>query len=228
MKNFNLKRFLHLPISTLIATLTALTLAVLNAGTAANAQEERFIEGGHYELLDKVQPVQTGDKIEVVEMFWYQCPHCYRLEPYLIEWQKNIPENAAYVAIPAMLSARWEFDARAYFTFEALGLIEQLHTQFFNAIHLKRLNINSVQKLQQWVDDQAIGEHDIIGTFSSFAVENKLSFASLMSRNYGLTGVPAIIVDGRYRTSVSLAGGHNQLIEVINYLIEKVKADRAQ
>ena len=218
MRPFNKVRFFYL----FFALVSSLGLA-----TVSHAQEEQFIEGGHYELLDEVQPVQTGDKIEVVEMFWYRCPHCFRLEPYLIQWKENIPENAAYVPIPALLNPRWEFHARAFYTFEALGIVDEVHKEFFDAIHLERLNISTVEELQAWVDSQDIGNHDIIGTFSSFAVENKLNFAGVMSRKYGITGVPAIIVDGRYRTSVSLAGGHDKLIELINFLIVKAAEARA-
>ena len=121
--------------------------------SVASAQEEQFIEGGHYELLDEVQPVQTGDKIEVVEMFWYRCPHCFRLEPYLIEWQKNMPDNAQYVPIPALLSEKWEFHARAYYTFEALGVLDPLHGLMFKAIHEQRLQINSVESLAAWAEE---------------------------------------------------------------------------
>ena len=218
MRPFVKIRFFHI----ILVLVSSFGLAAVS-----HAQEEQFIEGGHYELLDEVQPVQTGDKIEVVEMFWYRCPHCYRLEPYLIEWQENMPENAAYVPIPALLNPRWEFHARAFYTFEALGIVNEVHKEFFDAIHLERLNINTVEDLQAWVDSQDIGSHDIIGTFSSFAVENKLNFAGVMSRKYGITGVPAIIVDGRYRTSVSLAGGHDKLIELINFLIAKAAETRA-
>ena len=195
--------------------------------SVASAQEEQFIEGGHYELLDEVQPVQTGDKIEVVEMFWYRCPHCFRLEPYLIEWQKNMPDNAQYVPIPALLSEKWEFHARAYYTFEALGVLDPLHGLMFKAIHEQRLQINSVETLAAWAEENGVSGQLILDTFDSFAVENKINFANVMSRKYGITGVPAIIVDGRYRTSVSLAGGHDKLIEVINFLIEKAAQVRA-
>jgi len=204
------------------------TALLFTATTAAYAQDEKFIQGGHYELLDEVQPVQTGDKIEVVEMFWYRCPHCYRLEPYIIEWKKNMPENAEYVPIPALLNANWEFHARAYYTFEALGIEDQLHAEFFNALHVQRKNINSVEKLTEWARDLDISEADQIpATFTSFAVENKLNFANIMSRKYGITGVPSIIVDGRYRTSIGLAGSHEKLIEVINFLIDKAAQERA-
>ena len=208
------------------ATKTLLTGCAIAASPLARAQEEQFIEGGHYELLDEVQPVQTGDKIEVVEMFWYKCPHCYRLEPYLIEWQANMPENAEFVPIPALLNKNWEFQARAYYTFEALGVIEQLHVEFFHALHRDRLNIDTVEKLAAWAEEKGVSGQSILETFNSFAVENKLNFANVMSRKYGITGVPAIIIDGRYRTSVSLAGGHDKLIEVINFLVGKAEAAR--
>jgi thiol:disulfide interchange protein DsbA len=218
--NYHLKQWKTLLVAS-IALLMTLSIA------PSYAQDEKFLEGGHYELLDEVQPVQTGDKIEVVELFWYRCPHCFRLEPYLVEWLKNIPENAQYVPVPALLNPKWEFEARAYYTFEALGIVDDLHGKFFNAIHVDRLKIDTVEKLASWANENDASGDDILNTFQSFAVENKLNFASVMSRKYGITGVPAIIVDGRYRTSVSLAGGHDKLIELINFLIEKAAQNRA-
>ncbi|NKB62326.1 MAG: thiol:disulfide interchange protein DsbA/DsbL [Gammaproteobacteria bacterium] len=191
------------------------------------AQENIFVEGGHYELLAEVQPVQTGDKIEVVEMFWYRCPHCYRLEPYILDWLNNKPENAEFVPIPAILNEQWVFHGRAFYTFEALGLTEQLHAKLFHAIHAERRRINTIDELAVWAEENGADGQAIKTTFSSFAVENKLNFAHVMSRKYGISGVPAIIVDGRYRTSVSLAGSHEKLIEVINFLIEKAAKARA-
>ncbi len=190
------------------------------------AQEEPFVEGEDYQLLDEVQPVQTGDKIEVAELFWYHCPHCFQLEPYLVEWQKNIPEGAEYVPIPALLSARWEFDARVFYTFEALGLLEDLHHRYFSAIHDQRLTFRTVEELAAWANDNGVDGSKIPETFTSFAVENKLNFSNVMSRRYGINGVPAIIVDGRYRTSVSLAGSQTKLIKVINFLIGKAAQQR--
>jgi len=208
-----------------LSLLTA-TLFVLTP-ISAYSQEEQFLEGGHYELLDEVQPVQTGEKIEVVEMFWYRCPHCFRLEPFLIEWQKNIPENAEYVPIPALLNPKWEFEARVFYTFDALGVLEEVHAKYFDAIHQQRLKIDTVEKLAAWSEENGVSGQAIKDTFQSFAVENKINFANVMSRKYGITGVPAIIVDGRYRTSVSLAGGHDKLIELINFLIGKAAQARA-
>ncbi len=207
----------------------AMTIAVL-CGLSLSpgmAQEEPFVEGKHYQLLDEIQPVQTGDNIEVAELFWYHCPHCFLLEPFIVEWQKNIPDGAEYVPIPALLTERWEFDARVYYTFEALGLLEELHGKYFSAIHEQRLNIRTAEQLAAWAADNGVDGSKIPDTFTSFAVQSKLNFSSVMSRRYGINGVPAIIVDGRYRTSVSLAGSHAKLIKAINFLIGKARQQRS-
>ncbi len=203
----------------LIVSVTAF-LGFLFAASAI-AQEEPFIEGGHYELLSEVQPVQTGEKIEVAELFWYRCPHCYRLEPYMLAWVKTKPENAEFVLIPAVLNKQWAFHARVYYTFETLGLVEQLHAALFTALHAEGKKLNSIEKIADWAAEKGADRQSIIDAFSSFAIENKLNFAQVMSRKYGISGVPSIIVDGRYRTSVSLAGSHEKLIEVINFLVAK-------
>ncbi len=207
--------------------IVAICFSVASGLTIVNAQDDPFIEGGHYELLDEVQPVQTGDKIEVAELFWYACQHCFKLEPYIIEWQKNIPETAEYVLIPALLNPRWEFHARIYYTFEALGVVEQLHAKLFVAIHEQKRNIDSVDSLADWAAEHGVDRQPVIDTFDSFAVENKINFANVMVRKYGIDGVPAIIIDGRYRTSVGMAGSHEKLIEVINFLITKSAQARA-
>ncbi len=205
---------------------TLLGAICLLVATPALSQESEFIEGGHYELLSEVQPVQTGDKIEVVEMFWYRCPHCFRLEPYLLRWLENKPENAELVPIPAILNDNWGFHARAYYTFEALGLTEQLHARFFDAIHRERKPFNTAEQLAEWAAEQGADRDAVLSTFNSFAVNNKLNFAKIMTTKYGISGVPAIIVDGKYRTSVSMAGSHDALLEVINFLIEKAATER--
>jgi len=193
----------------------------------ATAQSDVYVEGGHYELLGEFQPVQTGDKIEVVEMFWYRCPHCYRLEPYLEKWLQNKPENAEYVPIPALLNNSWAFQARAFYTFEALGLTDKLHAKFFDAIHKERRPFNTPDQLAEWAQEYGGADPEAVKqTMNSFAVNNKLNFAALMSKKYGITGVPAIIVDGKYRTNVSMAGSHEELFHLIDYLVEKAAAER--
>ena len=177
-------------------------------------------------MLNEVQPVQTGDKVEVVELFWYRCPHCFRLEPFLVQWLENKPENVEYVPMPAVLNPDWAFHAKAYYTFEAMGLVDQLHGKFFDALHKERKNFKTVEELAEWAAGHGADSDMFTQTFDSFAVNNKINFAQIMARKYGITGVPAIIVNGKYRTNVSMAGSHDELINLINFLIEKAAAER--
>ena len=193
---------------------------------APHAQEASFVEGGHYELLREAQPVQTADKIEVVEMFWYRCPHCYRLEPYVEKWRRNIPDNAAFVPVPAVLSDQWKFSARIYYTLVALGVDQTLHAEVFEAIHGKRRPLNTPEQFADWGVSHGIDRAELLAALNSFAVDSRVNFAALMTRKYGISGVPAIVVDGRYRTSVTLAGGQEKLFEVIDYLIELAAKER--
>jgi thiol:disulfide interchange protein DsbA len=193
----------------------------------AIAQDEAFLEGGHYEVLGTIQAISTGDKIEVLELFWYRCPHCNSLEVPLQKWLKNgKPENAEYVAFPAVLSARWESSARTFYTLEALDLLDELHGKVFYAIHSEHRNLDSDQRLAEWVEGEGHSAQDVLDTYNSFAVNTKLNYAKTMTKKYGIQGVPAIIVDGKYRTSVSLAGDSDALFEVINFLVEKAAAER--
>ena len=209
------------PLSLRRPLLIACAIIACSLTAPGAAQDDEFVEGGHYELLTEVQPVQTGDKIEVVELFWYLCPHCYRIEPYMQRWLKNKPENAEFVLMPAVLSKQWEYQARAYYVFEALGMVDELHSRFFDAIHRDKRAFRTPEQLADWVAERDGDRQAVLNTFDSFAVENKLNFSRIMSRQYGVSGVPAIIVDGRYRTSVSLAGGHEQMGRLINFLVRK-------
>ena len=205
--------------------ISAAMLALFSA--PAIAQDEAFLEGGHYEVLSTIQPISTGDKIEVLELFWYRCPHCNSLEVPLQKWLKNgKPENAKYVAFPAVLSSRWESSARTFYTLEALDLLDELHGKVFYAIHSEHRNLDSDQRLAEWVEGEGHSAQDVLDTYDSFAVNTKLNYAKTMTKKYDIQGVPAIIVDGKYRTSVSLAGDSDTLFEVINFLVEKAAAER--
>jgi len=207
----------------LLASVAILGLSM----SAALAQDEPFLDGTHYETMDAIQAVSTGDKIEVLELFWYRCPHCNTLEVPLQKWLKNgKPQNAEYVAFPAVLSSRWEPEARAFYTMEALGLLNELHGKLFYAIHSEHKSVSTAEALAEWVAEQGFSAQDVLDTYDSFAVNTKMNYAKTMTRKYGIQGVPAVIVDGKYRTSVSQAGDFDTLFEVINFLVAKATAER--
>lgn len=195
-------------------------------GAPVWAQEDKYKEGVNYEVLKQPQPVQTGDKIEVLEMFWYRCPHCYNLEPYVHRWLESKPDNAEYVAYPAILGQSWVFHARAFFTFEALGALDKLHASFFDAIHKEKRKFGGAEDLADWAAGQGQDKQAVLDAFKSFAVDTKTRHAGLLSGKYLVTGVPAIIVDGKYKTSARLAGGNAELFELVNYLVEKSQGER--
>ncbi len=200
-----------------------------NQGHTQSAPKDHlsFIEGQHYELLKESQATSTGDKIEVLELFWYRCGHCYDLEAPLQVWLRDgKSDNAQYVAFPAVFSERWEPAARAYYTFEALGMLNPYHTKLFTALHAEGKNIDSAQQLAAWVAAEGGDGQAILDTYHSFAVNNKVEHAKNMTKQYGIEGVPAIIVDGRYRTSVSQAGDHATLFKAVDFLVEKAAAQR--
>jgi thiol:disulfide interchange protein DsbA len=202
------------------------TLALLLAFSLPVTGQE-YEQGINYFPLKIPQPVHTGDKIEVLELFWYRCPHCFELEPYLNKWLKSKPDFIEYVRLPAVLNRSWAFDARVFYTFVALGLVDSLHEAYFEAIHTDRKRIVTVEQLADWVADKGQDPQQILDTFNSFGVDSMVAHAADMSGRYETDGVPTIIVDGKYRTKVSLAGGHNELIDLMNYLALRAQSERS-
>lgn len=194
--------------------------------TAAVGHAAEYAAGVHYEALGKPQPVQTGDNIEVREMFWYGCPHCYRLEPYIHKWLETKPENAEYIAMPAILSDGWAVHGQAFYTFETLGILDQVHTPFFDAIHKDRKRFRTAKEIADWVPQFGIDSGAFMDTFDSFAVDSKMRQSQVMAERYEIDSVPNIIVDGKYRTSVTMAGSNDALMDVINFLVNKSAQER--
>lgn len=188
------------------------------ASAAANYKEKI-----HYELVQPPQPTTTKDKVEVVEMFWYGCPHCNALEPYVERWLKRKPENAEFVRIPAVFRPSWELHARAFYTAEILGVLDKTHSAMFEAIHNQKRHLNTEEELMKFFAEHGVKNDDFKRVFHSFAVEAKVRRAKDLSQRYGIKGVPAIIVNGKYRTGAQLAGGNANIFKVVNFLVDKEK-----
>ncbi len=199
-------------------------LVFVLSSISVSAQEVQ--EGVNFVRLSAPQPTQTENKIEVLELFWYHCPHCYRLEPYLKRWLKNKPDNVAYVRMPAILNDHWRNDAHAFYTMQALGLMETLHDAYFSVLHEERKRIVTAEHFSDWAAEHGADPQKVLETFNSMGVVSRVNKAILMTRNYQADGVPTIIVGGTYRTSVSMAGGPNELIDIINHLAAKVQEER--
>jgi thiol:disulfide interchange protein DsbA len=180
----------------------------------ANAEEG-------YETLSPAQPVQNPNKIEVIEFFWYGCPHCYHLEPSVVAWLKTKPANVEFIRQPAVFNPMWAKHAKAFFTAEALGVQEKLHADFFDAIQNKNQKLATEEELLKFFVDHGIKEEDFRNAYNSFAVDAKLRQAESMGTRYGITGVPALIINGKYRVSGSTAKTQDNIFAVTNQLIKK-------
>ncbi|MCK5191058.1 MAG: thiol:disulfide interchange protein DsbA/DsbL [Methylococcales bacterium] len=174
-----------------------------------------------YETLSPAQPTQNQDKIEVIEFFWYGCPHCYSLEPAIEKWLKTKPDNVEFIRQPAIFNSLWGKHAKAYFVAEALGVVDKVHADFFDAIQNKKQKLTTEDQLAKFFVAHGVDETEFRNTFNSFLVDAKLRQAKAMAPRYGITGVPAIIINGKYKTNGPLAKSQENIIKVMDRLIRK-------
>ncbi len=178
-------------------------------------------ESSGYETLSPAQPTQNQDKIEIIEFFWYGCPHCYTFEPVLEKWLKTKPDNVEFIRQPAIFSDLWGKHAKAYLVAEALGVVDKVHADFFDAIQNKKQKLSSEDQLAKFFVAHGVDETEFRNTFNSFLIDAKLRQAKAMAPRYGITGVPAIVINGKYKTNGPLAGSHEDMIKVMNQLIQQ-------
>jgi thiol:disulfide interchange protein DsbA len=173
-----------------------------------------------YEAVTPAQPTKSTDKVEVIEFFWYGCPHCYSFEPLLSKWAKTLPKNVEFIRQPAVFSELWGKHAKAYFTAEALGVVDKVHSDLFDAVQAKQ-SLETEDELAKFFVAHGVKESDFRTNYNSFLVDAKMRQAKTMAARYGVNGVPAIIVNGKYRTNGTLAGSQEKMIDVINQLIKQ-------
>lgn len=194
-------------------------IALLFSFTSVSAAG--FEAGVEYAVLD--QPVETSnpDKVVVNEMFWYGCPHCFRLEPYVEKWSQTLPEGVILERIPSVLNPGWIEHARAFFALQMMGESDKVHNNLFNALHLQHKRLNNVDDLAKFVAELGVDEKQFRENYHSFPVDTLIRKNRQKERKYGYDGVPAIIVNGKYRSSASMAGSNARLIEVVDFLVKK-------
>jgi thiol:disulfide interchange protein DsbA len=171
--------------------------------------------------LNPPVPVEApAGKIEVVEFFWYGCPHCYNLEPLLEAWLKKLPPDAQFRRIPAIFNERWGHDAAIFYTFDALGVLDRLHRPFFDAIHRDRLRTDNQQAMSEWLQKNGVDPKKFNDTMKSFGVQSKTRRAAQLTAAYKIDGTPAMAVQGRYTVSAEQGASHAGMLESISKLIE--------
>jgi thiol:disulfide interchange protein DsbA len=212
-----------LPPSFLLAALAAL-FAVLQSGFAA-AQQPALKPNWDYELI-KPQPVASGDRIEVVEFFWYGCPHCNNLQPSLEAWLKRKPADVELRRIPAIFRESWVPHARLFYTLDALGEVGRLHQVVYRAIHLERESLMTASATAEWATRNGIDSNRWLAAYNSPEVERKVEESRAQTRAYSIQGTPSLVVDGRYMTSSGMAESMPAVITTLDGLIVMARAER--
>jgi thiol:disulfide interchange protein DsbA len=203
----------------------AIVLAAFLAvpGLALAQQQQKFA----YTELQQRQPAETtSGKIEVVEFFWYGCPHCYNLEPTLEAWQKKLPADVQFVRIPAVFNERWQYDAAIYYTFEAMNLVQKLHRPFFDAIHRDGLRTDNQQALAEWLKKQGVDDKRFFDTMKSMGVDTRVRRATHLTVAYRIDGTPAMAVQGRYTISAQQGRSQQGMVDTADYLVAQVRKQK--
>ena len=203
-------------------------IILAQAETPTAPQEWKFTEGTHYARLVPAQPTVGGaDKIEVAEIFWYGCGHCYDFEAFINDWKEDKPANVRFVRIPAVWNPLVKLHAQLYYTEEVLnsnGKIadpETFRAAVFAEYHRRGNRLASVDGIQELFVKHGVNEADFTNTWGSFEVSQKLRVAQDLGRRYGISGVPAVVVNGKYRSGAAEAGGYPRLLELVDELVVK-------
>lgn len=205
----------------------AVFLLLLSFGLihGSNARAD-IVAGKDYTVLTNPQPTQTGDKIEVLEFFWYGCPHCYSLNPLLKTWLTNLPSDIDFRYVPAIFRPNWVAGAKIFYAIEALGMTNALHEKIYDAIHRDKIDLNNESILFDWIEKQGVDRKKFENTYNSFAIQNQVAKSTQMSRQYQLTGVPALVINGKYLTSGKMGGTPQDTIKALEALIEKARKEK--
>ncbi|MDZ7829029.1 MAG: thiol:disulfide interchange protein DsbA/DsbL [Halofilum sp. (in: g-proteobacteria)] len=178
-----------------------------------------------YETIEGPRVGDDPETIEVIEFFWYGCPHCYRFSPHVERWKRSKPEDVSFQHMPAILSPRWELHAKAFFAARIMNELDRFHPAMFAAIHEDNMRLDSVTGIGDFVSSLGIDSERFVATMKSFAVDTRVRRVKNLQRAYGISGTPTVVIDGRYRTSGNIAGGVANMIPVINERIAAIRAD---
>ncbi|MBU3669565.1 MAG: thiol:disulfide interchange protein DsbA/DsbL [Polynucleobacter sp.] len=190
------------------------------------AQSQKIEEGFDYRILPVPQPVETKGKVEVIEFFWYGCPHCYDFEPELSAWVKRQPKDVVFRRIPVAFRDDLLPHSQLFYALEAMGKGDALNEKVMYAMHKENKRLLAEPEIADWVASQGVDRNSFLATYRSFAVVSKARAAKQLAEAYRIDGVPTIVMQGKYVTSPSIAGTKAKAIAVMDYLEEKIRKDK--
>lgn len=194
--------------------------------TNTSSATPNFVEGKHYvEIFPEMNTDAEKGKIEVIELFWLGCPHCYALEPTIKNFKKNKADDIVFKQVPAVLNPGWAFHAKAYYVARILDPKDEKHLvdKLFEAIHKKHNRLDTPEKVEAFFSEQGYSKAKYNNALHSMALSAAMSHAKTISTESQATAVPTIIINGKYRTSAYMAGGEENLLKVMDMLINKAR-----
>ena len=205
-------------------TACILAASALGLPGAVWAQNKKPEDGVEYMTLDKRVNVDApAGKIEVIEFFWYACPHCNAFEPKLVAWIKKQPADVVIKRVPVAFRDDFVPQQRLYYTLEAMGKLDELHNKVFHAIHAERAPLQREEQIVEWADKQGLDKAKFKELYNSFSVSSKAARAAQLQNQFKVTGVPAIGIAGRFYTDGELARNMDRALQVTEYLIAETR-----
>ena len=201
----------------------AFSTALLTPGLS-QAQSNAPRAGTDFNALERPAPVDApAGKIELVEFFWYNCPHCNACEPVLSEWVKKLPKDVVFKRVPVAFRDDFVPQQRLFYALEALNLVEKLHARVFTAIHVEKQNLSKAPAIIDWVVKQGVDQDKFVEQFNSFSATTKATRAKQLQTAYQVEGVPALGVAGRYYTDGALAKSMGRVLQVVDHLTDQIR-----
>jgi len=207
--------------------------ALLLAFAASSSAAAQLVAGRDYRVINPPQPTESGKKVEVLEFFWYGCPHCNALQPSLRIWLKQKPADVEFRRVPAILADSWIPLTRAYYALEVVGALDKLHHEMFSAIHEKNLRMQDPKVLFDWVAQHGVERQKFVDAYGSFGVQSRGQRSIEMTRNYDISGTPSVTVDGKYLVAPSMTlkpdrnVDYEKFFQVLDQVIAMARKERA-
>ena len=205
-----------------LALTVALLIGCIGAAAAADP-----VAGKDFELVNPPQPTEKA-KVEVIEFFSYMCPHCDHIDPLVAKWQKSLAKDVVFTRVPVIFRPQWEAPAKLYYSIEALGEIDKLHGAAFTAIHRERADLMNEAGVINWAAAKGVDRKKFSDTYNSFTVQSSAQRSKQRQGAYGIQGVPAFVVAGKYRTPEDFHGSNEELLNLVDRLIVKVRAEQGR
>ncbi|RCX10605.1 thiol:disulfide interchange protein DsbA/DsbL [Extensimonas vulgaris] len=207
-----------------LSTASTLVLATMGPFTASAQAQTAFKEGKDYLKLAKPVPTDApAGKVEVIEFFWYSCPHCNAFEPSFEAWLKSAPKFLSVRRVPVAFNASFIPQQKLYYALEGMGKLDALHAKVFHAIHVERQALNKDEAIFAWIAQQGVDASKFKEMYQSFGVANQVRRATQLQEAYGVEGVPSMGIAGRYYTDGTMAGSMQTVLKIVEYLAAQAR-----